>query len=422
MRDVDAVGGVGHDVVGFAFPAQQIGVGHAHHRQVLVALAATVAGAGTAFLPGPQQIPHEIGQHAVFDQHVALGGTALIVDGEGTPFAAHRAVVNQRHQRRGHLLTHTPGKDRRRLPNQIGLQAVAARLVEHHATTPRTDHHGAGARWRRTGVQLDDRPAGGTLGQLLHAVVVKQLKSDRVADALASGLHAGVAVGHRRHRKQRAYLVVGRQHTIGVGHLNTAPAVPVAGRNLTDRRSGRPGRAIGPTEQFHLGAGGHVAREQAHHRRVGRLHRRELHHGGAALAVAGSGSGSAGCCIQALGAQVGGVGETRGFPHHHPNSGAPVATGGHILHPAVVEDRRGGTSILHEHLGKLGTAGQAGGQNLGQGGLFNHGRCSRSGAEQGEQSNLPLATPGPPALGARSGAVAGLVPAGGFGHIPGTAG
>ena len=73
-------------------------------------------------------------------------------------------------------------------------------------------------------------------GQLLDVVEVEQLEADGVADALAAGLHAGVAGGHARHREQGAHLVVAGEQAVAVGDQDAAAAVAVAGRHLADGR------------------------------------------------------------------------------------------------------------------------------------------------------------------------------------------
>ena len=71
--------------------------------------------------------------------------------------------------------------------------------------------------------------------------------------------------------------------------------------------------------------------------------------------------------------QVGGVGEARRLPHDHADTHATVTTGGELLDPAVVEQRRGGTSVLGEHLREIGTAGQAGREDSLDDCFFEHG-------------------------------------------------
>src|SRR5690606_10858784 len=107
---VHALGGGGDDVVGVVGAGQHVGVGHPHHRQVLVALAATVAGAGPALLAGAQEVPHVVGEDAVLDEDVALGHRALVVHGDGAPLLGHGAVVHQGDAGVGHPLADPVGE------------------------------------------------------------------------------------------------------------------------------------------------------------------------------------------------------------------------------------------------------------------------------------------------------------------------
>ncbi len=104
--DVDAsVGRTATISSGVVGARQQVGVGHAHHRQALVGLAPAVARAGPTFLAGAQEVVHVVAEDAVFDEDVALGRAALVVDGEAAPLLGHGPVVDEGDQRPGHPLT-----------------------------------------------------------------------------------------------------------------------------------------------------------------------------------------------------------------------------------------------------------------------------------------------------------------------------
>ena len=123
---------------------------------------------------------------------------ALVVEADGAPLAAHRAVVDQRDERRGHQLALLAAVHAATLGDQVGLEAVTARLVEQHAAAALLDDHRQRAAGRRPGVELGDRLAGRVAGEVLDVDLVEQLEADGVAGALVAGLHAGVAVGDRR--------------------------------------------------------------------------------------------------------------------------------------------------------------------------------------------------------------------------------
>src|SRR5690606_18732688 len=84
------------------------------------------------------------------------------------------------------------------------------------------------------GGELGDGPAGGTAGELLDVVEVEQLEADGAADRLATGLHAGVAVGDAGDGEQRADLVVLREQPVAVGDEDASARVAVADADLGD--------------------------------------------------------------------------------------------------------------------------------------------------------------------------------------------
>ena len=168
---------------------------------MLVGLAPPVARRQPPLLAGPQVVPQVVGEYALVDEHVALGRTALVVDGEGPPLRAHGAVVDQGHQGAGHLLADHAGVDRRVLDDVVGLETVAARLVEQDAAAAPGQDHGQLARRSGPGRQLGQGPAGGQLGQLLDRDLVEQLEPHGAGRRLEPGLQAGVARGHARDRE-----------------------------------------------------------------------------------------------------------------------------------------------------------------------------------------------------------------------------
>ena len=58
--------------------------------------------------------------------------------------------------------------------------------------------------------------------------------------------------------------------------------------------------------------------------------------------------------------QVGGVGVAGGLAGDDADAGAPVAAGGQLLDPAVVEAGRGGPLVLDEHLGEVAAGSERG--------------------------------------------------------------
>ena len=177
---------------------------------------------------------------------------ALVVDRQRAPLAGHRAVVDDGDERRGDELAGLARVDAGALGDVVGLEAVAAGLVEQHATGAVLDHDRHRPRRRRAGAELGDRLAGGVARELLDVDGVEDLEADRVAHRLEAGLHAGVAVGDGADPQQAADdLVVGEQ-AVAVGDEHPLAAVAVAGRDLHDRRAGRAGGLVDAAQQLDL--------------------------------------------------------------------------------------------------------------------------------------------------------------------------
>ncbi len=96
------VGGVqaflhaGDDFLRIALAGEHVGVGHARHGDVREGLAPRVAGERHFHQARVQAVLQVAAQHAVFDQHVALGRGAFVVDRERAAPARQRAVVHHR--------------------------------------------------------------------------------------------------------------------------------------------------------------------------------------------------------------------------------------------------------------------------------------------------------------------------------------
>ena len=257
-------------------------------------------------------------------EHVALGERALVVDGEGAPLLGHGAVVDQRDARVGHPLADAAGEHRGALGDEVGLEAVAAGLVEQHAAAAGADDHGHGAGRGGAGGQLEQRPVGGLAGDVVDVVAVEELEADGAAERLVAGLHAGVARGDRHHGEQRAHLVVLGEQAVAVGDEDAAPAVAVARGDLGDGRPGAAGGGVGPAQQLDLAGLGDVLREDRDVVGAGRLLAGERHLDHAAAAGAGRRARRLGRLGQARLGQVGGVGEAGGVADDHPDPGAAV--------------------------------------------------------------------------------------------------
>ncbi len=230
---------------------------------------------------------------------------------------------------------------------------MAARLVEQHPAAAGTDHHRHLTGGSRSGSQFGERPLGRRLGEFLDVVPVEQLETDRVPDALAAGLHAGVAHCNGAHTEHGAHLVVSGEQPIGVRDQDPATTVAVAGRHLRNVATGRTGGCVGPLEQFDLGGlgdlvGSDLCRARVLHRLPGQCHR-----AGAATSLTRRGRGRFRGGEQPPFGEVGGVGEPGGFANHDTNPGTPIAARGEFLDATVVEVRRRRCFVLGEDLGEV---------------------------------------------------------------------
>ena len=208
--------------------------------------------------------------------------------------------------------------------------------------------------------------------QLVDVVEVEQLEAHRVADALPTGLHAGVAGGHARHGEERLHLVVAGQQPVAVGDQDAAPAVAVAGRHLADGAALGAGDLVGPGEQLDLAGLRHVARHDLDHVRRRRGPAGEVDRAGAAASAPGGGRRGLGRGGKPGLGEVGGVGEARGVADDDPDAGAPVAARRELLDLAVVEDGRRRPLVLDEDLREVTAGVEGGAEGSTDDGLFDH--------------------------------------------------
>ncbi|MNI44126.1 hypothetical protein D3C73_984830 [compost metagenome] len=114
---------------------------------------AAVAGRGGLHQTGVQRVLHVAAQDAVFDQHVALGGVAFVVDVERATAVRQGAVVHDGHALGGDTFTDAARKHAGTLAVEVALKPVANRLVQQDARPARPQHHrhlagGRGARFQ----------------------------------------------------------------------------------------------------------------------------------------------------------------------------------------------------------------------------------------------------------------------------------
>src|SRR5581483_12164007 len=119
-----------------------------------------------------------------------------------------RAVVDERHQWTRDLSTDAAAEDAGVLADQVGLEAMAARLVEQHAAGALLEDDGQLAAGGGAGLEHVEASARGRAGHVFNVDLVVQLEADRAPGALVAGLHARVADGHALDHEPGADLIV----------------------------------------------------------------------------------------------------------------------------------------------------------------------------------------------------------------------
>ena len=181
-----------------------VGVGHARHRDVGVALAPAVAGRRHAHQPRVLAVLHVAGEDAVLDQHGAAGRRALVVDRERAAALRQRAVVDHGDAFRRDALAHQAGEGRGLLAVEVAFETVADRLVQHHARPAGAEHDVHLAGRRRHGLEIDQRLAHRLVDRVLpFGLVEERVEAFAPAIAVAADLLA-VAVAHH-HRDVDAH-------------------------------------------------------------------------------------------------------------------------------------------------------------------------------------------------------------------------
>lgn len=172
------------------------------------------------------------------------------------------------------------------------------------------------------------------MGQVFHVDLIEQLEANGLAGALRAGLHAGIAIGHGGDPDERANLLIGDEHTIGVGDEDVLAAVAVTSAHLHDGCTCTAGRVVHPQQQCHLVGLAHIVGVLAHRADHTLRATGERHRASAATALAGGRCGRLGRRPQAGLAEIGGVRETGGVALHHTDSGTVVVATGDLLDAA----------------------------------------------------------------------------------------
>ena len=252
---------------GSSSPGEHVGVGHARHGNVLVALAAAVAGVGDAHQPRRKLVAEIALQDAVLDQHGFLRGLAFVVDVERAAAPGHGAVVDDRA-----LCRWRPAVPIRPAKAEVFLRLKSASSPWPTASCSRTPGQPGPS---TTSIS----PAGASRASSCRIAwraasfakcsgVFSPKKKSRATrppppEAAAGGMLARVfAMQEDIHARQR--LGIFRERAVGSHDQNVAQFVGVAGANFLDARIVGAGRCVGAHHQFDFGGDFRVHRRQRH--------------------------------------------------------------------------------------------------------------------------------------------------------------
>ena len=249
------------DVLGHVVAVEHVGVGHARHGDVVVALAAAGAGVGGSHEAGGELVGEVALEDAVLDEDVFLGGVALVVDVDGAAAVGHAAVVDD-----GDL-----GADATCWPMRPAKAEVFLRLKSASRPWPT-------ASWSRTPGQPGPRttsisPAGAAMApswrMAVRAASRAKCSGDFVAfeevhgdaAAAAAGAAGGAAsaivacgvLGDDEDVEAGEGLGVGGEGAVGGGDEDAAQLVGEAGADLGDAGVVGAGSGVGALDEGELG-------------------------------------------------------------------------------------------------------------------------------------------------------------------------
>ena len=256
--EIDGVNAVLHganDVFGIVLPGEHVSVGHARHGDVLVALAASVAGVGDAHQARGKLVAEIALQNSLFDEHGFLRGLAFVVDVERSAAPGHGAVVDDRAFFAGDALADEARECGSFLAIEVGFESVADRFVQQDAGPSGAEddfHFSCGS---FAGVELQDCLAGGFFGEKFGILVAEEEVEGDAASAAgtaAGGVVFGLGDAAHIHAGER--LRIFGEGAVGGDDENVAEFVGVAGANFFDAGIVGAGGFVGAHDEFDLGA------------------------------------------------------------------------------------------------------------------------------------------------------------------------
>ena len=228
------------------------GVRHSRDGQVLVGLAASIAGNRVVLLAGSQPVVHVTDEDAVLDQDVSARRHALVVDTQRPPPAGQRAVVDGGDDGARDRLADLASEDGRSLADKVGFEPMPTGLVEEHTAEliADDDRHLASGRRRRVeqgngALRRGPRILGGR-------GVVEEFEATLHPRCLHRRLNLAVALGDGVHHQADAGAGVGVMNPFGSGDQHLLGALAIADRNLLDRAAHGASRLVRFQEQLDL--------------------------------------------------------------------------------------------------------------------------------------------------------------------------
>ncbi len=218
-----------------------------------VALAPCVASGGDAHQAGVQAVLQIALQNAVFNQHIALRGVALVVHVERTAPIGQGAIVEHRHALGRHALANAPTERARPLAVEVALQPVAHGLVQQHTGPTGAQYHGHLPSRCRARLQVDQRGLHGFLHVRINLCVIKVGQAKAPAPARRAHFTALALLGNDGERQAHQRTHISRQGAIGTRHQHHVVLACQARHDLHDARVLGPGTLLDGLQQAHLG-------------------------------------------------------------------------------------------------------------------------------------------------------------------------
>ena len=218
-------------------------------RQTAIVLPPTVAGERKPQGGRPEAVGQISGEHPGLDEGGALAGSAFIVAPSAAPHARTHPVVVGEHMLAGDLLALLALPHAALLEDVVGLQPMAAGLVEQHAAEPVAQHHGhapggAGAPPNRT-----ERPLRGCGRQRRHRLLAQQLEATVMRQSVVTCLDDAVTLGHDRDGEHHPGALVRSHEALRTRDPHPLACLAICRRDLTDLRGDTPSRLVGQVQK-----------------------------------------------------------------------------------------------------------------------------------------------------------------------------